>query len=492
MTITGTQADWISRLTGLPVELFLEIAGHLDPVDLLALSHVNSATSSVIRNVAELDARRQPAIKAQAIWRKLLGARSNDRNGVAVRMQALWQALTSTALAEGNEAPSALDRLANPAAGNQTHTDTDRLTLLDDAELLVALARRSDCLRPNQQRNLCISIRRLPNNGLDLALSGFAPQVSALSPEVRDDLIALANSPPHPLSGYALLGHAAPMLSPQQREGVLARIESLAEGPRRGTAARLFAVALPALSPDQRRRLLAVAKAIPARGSRTLTLTAMFAAAGAFPPEGRQSLIDDAKAAPVEQDRQVLLASFGSALEALAPYQHEELVAAFEGFAISGSGARALGTFATGLPALAPELGQRLFNAAKRIPRGIEQQHALAGFGPGLAVLSPEQHRDVVADGLVPLVRTRPDLLAGLRAGLVALARNNEQLDPGLQQSLVQAIEGIADLRERTAALTALGEGLAQAAPGLHQHLVEIADRIPEPKLRRRALVFLA
>lgn len=492
MDITGAQADWISRLTGLPVELFIEIAGHLDPIDLLALSHVNSATRGVVLDATELDARRQPAIKAQAIWRKLLSAGSNGENGVVARIQALWQALASLAPAEADDPPSALDRLANAGPGNQTHTDTDRLTLLDDAELLVALARRSDCLTPTQQRNLSIAIRRLPNNGLDLALSAFAPQMAALSPRLRDDLIAQADGPPYPLSGYRLLGHAAAMLSPQQLEGVVARIESLPEGPRRGTAVRLFAAALPVLSPGQQQRLLAVAKAVPLRGSRTLTLTAMFAAAGAFPRDRRQALIDDAKATPIEQDRQMLLASFGNALEALSPEQHEELVTAFEEFASSGNGARPLGTFAAGLPALSPPLRQRLFDAAKRIPRGTEQQYALAGFGPGLAVLSSEQRRDVVVDGLVPLIRTRPDMLAGLRSGLAALARENRTLDPRLQQILIQAIENIADLRERTAALIALGEGLAPSAPELHRHLVEIADKIADPKLRRRALVLLA
>jgi len=490
--ITGAQADWISRLTDLPVELFIEIAGHLDPIDLLALSHVNSVTRGVVLGAQELDARRQPAIKAQAIWRKLAGAGSSGENGVVARIQALWQALASPAPADTDAPPSALDRLANPGAGNQTHTDTDRLTLLDDAELLVALARRSDCLTPTQQRDLSIAIRRLPSNGLDLALSAFAPQVAALAPRLRDDLIAQADGPPYPLSGYRLLGHAAAMLSPQQLEGVVARIESIPEDRHRGIAVRLFTAGLPVLSPGQQQRLLAVAKAIPQRGNRTLTLATMFAAAGAFPPERRQGLIDDAKATPIEQDRQMLLASFGSALEALSPEQHEELVTAFEGFAHSGNGARPLGTFAAGLPTLSPPLRRRLFDAAKRIPRGPEQQYALAGFGPGLAVLSSEQRRDVVVDGLLPLIRTRPDMLAGLKSGLAALARENQTLDPRLQRTLTQAIENIADLRERTAALIALGEGLAPSAPELHRHLVEIADRIADPKLRRRALVLLA
>jgi uncharacterized protein YjeT (DUF2065 family) len=492
VAMTGTQINWISNLTDLPVELFLEIAGHLDPIDLLALSHTNQNTRRVVLGAAELDAQRQPAIKAQAIWRKLLDARSNSGNGAVARMQALWQALTSDDPVADNETPSALDRLAGPASGNQALSDTDRLTLLDDAELLTALAQRSDCLTPAQQRNLYTAIRRRPHDGLEIAMTAFATQLPALSSELRDGLIAEADTPPYPVPGYRLLGHAAATLSPEQLEGVVARIENIPSDGVRGVALRLFAVALPVLSSDHQQRLLAVAKAIPQRGNRTLTLMTIFPKVGAFPPAQHQGLIDEAKTTTHDQDRQLLLASFGGGLEALSPEQHEELVAAFEGFASSGSGGRPLGIFAAGLPALSPPHPQRLFDAAKRIPRGPEQQYALAGFGPGLAILPREQHQDVVANGVVPLVQIRPDLLAGLRAGLVALARKDEQLDPQLQHSLAEAIENITDLQQRTAALIALGEGLAPSAPQLHRRLVEIADKIADPKLRTRALVLLA
>ncbi len=480
------QTSWMEVVVELPPEMFLEINKHLDPIDLLTMSQVNSARRQQILSDPHWNADRLQAIGAQKAWQGLMEAHSENVMAAVARF---FKGLLT------DDPPTAAERLVD----------------LDDLELLKTLARRSDCLTPQQQLDLSAAIKTMANkepnelnrHDQDVCLRTFAPHFAALSPELRSELIKEADKTPHLPSGLEFLAYGLPAFSADRHEEWVAGIEKIGSAKGRWLAAKGFAVGLEWLSAERRDRLLAVVKALPPKMS-VQALEPFVERIEIFQALERQDLINHAKSIQDENNRLSLLANFGAVLRALSPDQHEDLIRIFE----SCANGRLLGRFSAGAAALSHDRLQRLFNTNASLQVAQERQHALAGFAPALCALSPAQRQTVIDDGIIPLIETRPDLLAGLRRGLTTLTlqgagdkvgsefedhvRNKgHRLDAQLEDHILRAIKAL-DPEKQAQALTALGQGLAPFAPDLFTKLRLIARKINDEKLRRRTELALS
>ena len=467
----------IGEVPELPPELFLKLDKYLDPIDLLAMSHVNSDRRREIQTTSTLNKRQQSAVKVQATWRDLLDPPST---GVAEGIFGFFQNL--------------LLKDQSDAEGSDDRSASERLVARDDLELLKTVALRSDHLTAQQQSDLHEAIKTLAAKSFgvssrsqtfvrDICLETFASHFEALSPELRAELEGEADKMPYLPSGMKFLAYGLPTFSTDRHEELVTRIEDMTAEKDKFLATKSFAVGLGALSVEHRQRLLKVALALPPI-MRAMALEPFIQRIDTSASEDqRRTLIDLAKKDPK------IAAYFGDVLAVLSEDEREEMVRSFQGFAAGGSNGRLLSRFASGASCLSPDLRELLFNEHLKFPEGEERQYVLAGFAPALSVLSKEKQRTVIERGIIPLIATQPQLLVGLRTGIMGL---EDKLDDRLRDRLVKAIKSIADPERRAKALLALGQGLAPYAPMLYASLVMLAREIDDPKLRKRTEVALS